>query len=405
MDDLAFKALLGDFPADGSADQSAIVRQLRDQNEMGQLYSMSPTLAPQGQQMQQSALKSATEMGDRRSQGLTRARQQQQDAFDKQKHEDTMRGYTDIKQYRDPDGKIVTRGINKKTGVMEDIQTGYEEEVKKTAGKEWFSTTLSTGEKALVNSNTGKVRIGGRLYDSLDEADYEASLGRMAKGAANKVEAQDWAKFDVEEAGDRINSIVGLDSSFADQDAVMDDMIAAIDDKASSGRISDFFVTLTDATARLESAKSKLALASLEQYKLTPVSDRDLAELKKSANPNLTPAQLRKWALHRKEGIRRAREANRVMEDYLRKHKRVPQTEAERKVLRDQMQAIRTEGGYNFAYKDSEPDADFTEEEEVATAETVTETPKFKVGYDRTTGITTLSDGTRWDENGVEITQ
>lgn len=77
MDEQSFNAIISGVQGQGG--QSALVKQLRGQHDLGSLYSMSPTLSGVGQQMQKTALSTAKQAGDRRQQGLTRARQKMMD--------------------------------------------------------------------------------------------------------------------------------------------------------------------------------------------------------------------------------------------------------------------------------------------------------------------------------------
>ena len=89
----------------------------------------------------------------------------------------------------------------------------------------------------------------------------------------------------------------------------------------------------------------------LAQYKLTPVSDRDLAELKKAAQPNLTPPEMKAFLLHKREGVVRMQAANRVMENFLRENRTIPTGEV-RDALEAEIDAI-LHDGYDFAFEGS----------------------------------------------------
>lgn len=99
MEDQIFQALVGQVQGGGQPPgdvPSATVSALRQQHDLGQLYSMSPTLSKVGQSMQTGALNSAKEIGDRRQQGLTRTRQAEQDRLAKDKYDQTLLGYDGI---------------------------------------------------------------------------------------------------------------------------------------------------------------------------------------------------------------------------------------------------------------------------------------------------------------------
>ena len=401
MDDLAFRALMGEAPADGSADQSAIVRQLRDQNEMGQLYSMSPTLAPQGEQMQTRALNSAKEMGDRRSQGLTRARQKATDDFAKQKHADSMIGYDDIEQYTDENGKVVTRGINKRTGKMEDIQSGYSEIAKPSGGKDTWSRTLSTGEDALMRwkkDGTLEVATPFGVFASEDAAEqYIKSSGRMKDAQRTKAAETEAGRSDIEDITGVIGEVYGLEGIYSDSNRNIDDMLQSIEEGAETSEVYSLFPSFTDSTLRFESAREKERLRMLDVYKMTPVSDVDYRALSKGAQPNLSRAQMKEFLTHKKEGLKRMKKANKVLEDYLRGRKSrglgMP-TSDERADIQQDMDTI-LHDGYDFAHK-------YDADAEAVTTGTVVETPSGG-SVDVETGIVTLSNGKQFNADGTPV--
>jgi hypothetical protein len=67
-------ALMGLIPAEDTAGQSAVANALRGQQQMGDFYSLSPTLGDYGRNKAKTALSSAEAVGDRRQEGLVHSR-------------------------------------------------------------------------------------------------------------------------------------------------------------------------------------------------------------------------------------------------------------------------------------------------------------------------------------------
>jgi len=357
MDDAAFQALINGPPADGSADQGAIVRQLRDQNEMGQLYGFSPELAPQGAQMQKSALSSAKDIGDRRQQGLTRTRQAEQDKLDREKYEQTLKGYTDIEEYTDADGKPVTRGISKRTGEMEDIQTGYSEVQKKYGSSVYRKMTIPGYPDAGFRINDAGNIQGpyGQMFDGFE--DFSAKHPDLASVALKNQYAQEFGKQRAKDTAEEVQ--VSIEDTKATQasgsDAIMtyNDIVTQIDDGAWSGPYTSWIRSFDNATLLLEKAMANLTLTGLTKHKLTPVSDKDLAYVKMSEAPNLTPQGLKRWATHKAEATKRVVEANAFMEEWYRENQRMP-TKADKKLIDPYIKDIMYGGGFEYSFS---PDA------------------------------------------------
>ena len=87
MDDQRFQALMGQVSPTNTTGQQALARQLRGQHDLGQLYSLSPTVGDFGRSMQQQALNTAQDIGERNRQGLRRARQAERDRIADQRYE------------------------------------------------------------------------------------------------------------------------------------------------------------------------------------------------------------------------------------------------------------------------------------------------------------------------------
>ena len=355
MDDNIFSALIGEPPADGSADQQAIVRQLRDQNEMGQLYSMSPTLAPQGEQMQTRALNSAKELGTRRTEGLTRARQKETDAFNKQKHADTLLGYTDIEEYIDENGNPSTRGISKSSGKMEEIQSGYTQD---NSGSSYTSGVFrpmhvaGLKEAGFRMNDAGHIMAPDAKIYKTHEAFKKAFPDLAGAAMENMRQANKQEQLGTDEAKNittRLEEHYETSSRLKNTSNALGEVLSAIEAGAVSGNVSDMFMTVDNATAQLESALSNLTLDSLTQYKLTPVSDKDLAYVRKGAAPNLTAGGLKRWATHKKEAISRMLEANQFMEDWIDANEEIPRGK-KRKIVEKQIDKILHGGDFEFTF-------------------------------------------------------
>jgi len=370
------EALMGLVPPE-QADQQALARQLRSDRNLGQFFqgSGSQRVRDAGAQMTSDAMTSAKGAGTRREQALGRSvaaeKEQYQRGRDTQK--DTLAAtalsrtnrlkdeqlaleageYTDPTQMRDRDGKIAWYGYKGGTGPLVKIPD--------SEGLSEANTTGAAKRVTIDGTNISYLRYpdGTIVYNQQEYPDInafrEANKDIIAQGAKSQAEikgavttAGEWAKLDAEEVNDKIRGVADLDSVYGDSMRNIDVMVKAIDDGAETGQIYSMFTTLTDATSRFESAKAKETLNMLAQYKLTPVSDRDLAELNKAAQPNMTPEDMRAWLIHKREGVERMQKANRKMEDFLRKKRTIP-TGEERDLLEAEVDAI-LHDGYDFAF-------------------------------------------------------
>lgn len=359
------------------ADQQALARQLRSDRDLGQFMGLSGNKQVQamGRTLASDALTSAKGAGARREQALGRSvaaeKEQYQRGRDTQK--DTLaatalsrtnkladeklaleaQDWTDVAQMRNADGDIAWYGIKGGRGPMVKIPD--------SEGLSESNTTGAAKRVTIDGTNISYLRYpdGTIVYNQQEYPDInafrEANQDIIKQGAASQAEiksavttAGEWAEYTAEEVNDRIRGVAELDPVYRDSVRNIDIMVQAIDDGAQTGQIYGMFTTLTDATSRFESAKAKETLNMLAKFKLTPVSDRDLAELNKAAQPNLTPPEMRDFLIHKREGVERMQKANRVMENFLRENRTIPKGE-ERDLLMAEIDAILHEG-YDFAF-------------------------------------------------------
>ncbi len=361
MDDQRFQALMGLVKPKDMTSQQALANQLRGQHDIGQFLSLSPTVGDFGRSMQQSALDTAATAGQRRQQGLTRARQAERDRIADQRYQDELarsqQGYSDT-QFVKQDGQTFQIGTNNRTGEVEIIPG--------TEGMTPFKTSgYSSSRPKMINvPGMPDVKIGvyddgrvlapnGEIYQdrSAFEADYPDIAQTGIDYAAQRERAETTAKEDAEATVLNLSNMAELDSTYATNIAALDQVVAATEvPGVRAGPIYSQLPTLFNPSALLDSSLSKLTLDALGKYKLTPVSDRDLEELRSAAAPNLTAPQLRLWAMHKRESLRRIREANLVLEDWIAENNRIPRG-SERKQLQERMDQIKYGDGFDFAFK------------------------------------------------------
>lgn len=359
------------------ADQQALARQLRSDRNLGQFFqgSGSQRIREAGGQMVSDAMTGAKGAGTRREQALGRSvaaeKEQYQRGRDTQGDELTASAlarttrlqdeklareageYTDPTQMKDAEGNIAWYGYKGGTGPLVKIPDSEGLSESNTTGAAKRITIDGTNISYMLYPD-GTVVYNQNEYPNIN-AFREANKDVIAQGAKSQAEiksavttAGEWAEYTAEEVNDRIRGVAELDPVYRDSLRNIDVMVQAIDDDAETGQIYAMFTTLTDATSRFESAKAKETLNMLAKYKLTPVSDRDLAELNKAAQPNMTPPDMRAWLLHKREGVERMQEANRVMEDFLRENRTIP-TGEERDLLEAKVDNI-LHDGYDFAF-------------------------------------------------------
>jgi len=248
-------------------------------------------------------------------------------------------------------------------------------------GKVWYSAVVN-GVKGLQNSDTGEFKAAGAgisdeaLADFAD-AENENLAAREKQKAIGKGEGT-W----VDKAVDS-----GYESASNSRSMMtpLQDMVNAIDDGANVGQLWNRLPTFTDATSQFDSAASTLTLENLKKYKLTPVSDRDLAELRRSAVPTYSNEQAKAWAQHKMEGLKLMSAADEYVADWVNENQKRPNA-AERKQIEEHI-TNSIIAGHDFAFKSggkakefapegagagpSQTDLDFTAEKHGITVEEV----------------------------------
>ena len=357
MEDQIFQALVGQVQSGGQPPgdvQSATVNALRQQHDLGQLYSMSPTLSKVGQSMQTGALNSAKEIGDRRQQGLTRTRQAEQDRLAKDKYDQTLLGYDGI-QWIEKNGEPLAMGRNKRTGAFEPVPNteGMKPHTKKYGSSVFRSMNVPGLKEAGFRMNDeGQIMApNGKIYDTQEEfaAEFPDLAGEALANLKSKNFETQRGTDTAKEIQTAIDGHVETNGRLSNTANTLDTILSALDAGALSGNISDMFKTVDNSTAQLESALSNLTLDSLTQYKLTPVSDKDLEYVRKGAAPNLSAGGLKRWATHKKEAVKRMLEANKFMEDWIAANERMPRGE-DRAYVEKQVGKILKGDGFKFAF-------------------------------------------------------
>jgi hypothetical protein len=430
MDNQAFAALMGSVPEPGSEDDNAIVNQLRGQHDLGGLYGFSPELKDMGQSMQQGAVDSAKQIGTRRQQGLTNARNAELDK--RQVGRDTVadesaalartrqallddeardqRGVTNLfnerKQgevERQNSQTVLDRLQTRETEAekIRDAQKGYDfsklesgkrdgewvyyaprnsdnkmEEIPSLAGMEpesaikainpgrGYTTKAITGtngkvkfDEVTTGDHAGEIRFRGNFYsptewETKSKEVYNQYVDRTANAKAVEANAVDWSKFDVARAGEMLENYDANRASYSTMNNSLDKVINAINDGGKTGPLWKYIPSVTNNTKQLESAIQELNLEMLNQYKLTPVSDKDFAVLSAAASPDLNNDEYLQWAMHKKEGIKRVQAANDVNQRWIEANRRAP-TIDERAALQKQTDAIM--GDFEVAFDLANP--------------------------------------------------
>ncbi len=370
----AIDAQLGLVPfsgPDSEQQMKLLANQLRGKQQLGDFLSLSPTMGKFGQQMSKGATRSAEQVGTRRQQGLTRTRQAAQDKIATEQTEyirtrnanqDTIKsealeqarkGYSDIDN-QTQNGISAMWGRNNTTGVYEMVPGTEGMKTTKKGGKTvWPVKIPGSDENAFWNSDTGMVtvpRLGSQEFNGLTDPMLLKSLNIAAGGAGAIAGAKEWAKGLSDEAVGEVSALREQTGALGMAGTQLQNIINSLDTGARSGKGWDYLPTLTDATAQLESAVSNLTLEALTQYKLTPVSDRDLTELRSAAKPNLYGENLRRWAVHKQESVKRMVEANNVVEDYIRQNGRIPYGKA-RKTLEAEIEQVLHGDDFDFSFK------------------------------------------------------
>jgi len=344
------EALMGLLPPDEGAKQRALAQQLRGEKNLGDFYSLSPTVGDFGRNMSTRALNTAVQAGGQRNTALTQARQAEQDKLARQKWEQTLAGYDDIKQYQDADGNIKTMGVSRRTGQPEEIPAmeGLKEYSDPTAGKNIWKSKLATGEEVLAHRD-GTVTIPGYgTFTSMAEAEAD-SLSRMGQGKRNIATETQRGTDEAKEVQTTIDNFVETRGTLDSAAASYDQIALALESGAWSGPMADWLPTLDNATAQLQSELDSLTLNALKRHKLTPVSDKDLEYVKRSAHPNLRPEALLRWAKHKAEASRRMAKANAYMEEWYRENERVP-TGKTKELLESRVNEILKGDGFKFEF-------------------------------------------------------
>lgn len=327
MEDQSFEAIMGMFDTNDVPNQKAIVQQLRGQNDLGQLYSMSPTMGKVGTQMQTNALNSAKEIGDRRSEGLSRTRQAEQDKLAKEKYDQTLLGYSDIKQYEKADGTAESWGTNNRTGKVEPIP--------EMEGLKPFQKKYGTETPKMINiPGMADAKIGvytdgrvlapnGKIYPehTAFAADYPDLAELAMQNSEQRKEREKFATDEGELNSARVESAyqaIGASEALVEDFRNMRKLVLGNsgDSGAWTNKLSAYWPTLRGNTALFESIKKSMALDNLGRWGLTPVSDKDLQYVMDATVPDLSEADMLVWLDHKEEAAQRLAEVSQIMTDF-----------------------------------------------------------------------------------------
>ena len=360
-----FEMLMGQG-ADDAERQRMLAEQLRRRNVGGQVFSLStiPQIQKMGSGMISNAYDTATQVGNRSQQALTRARQAEQDAqnlrfknlAESRAAESHMRGQYGAPEWiNTPDGMVQMR-LNKATGKMEPV-SGLPEGA---TPYEWSYGRGGSGGKTTWKATVGNV---DGIYDSVtkqftpfatgvpeDLAAVEAAQVEAEANRAGEIDKQkelskggaEWVNKAVDEGYAAAQGKRGIVPS-------LNDVIAATEAGARVGKVWNLMPTFTDVTSRYESAVSALTLDNLTNYKLTPVSDKDIAVLRSAAIPEMSNEATKAWAEHKIEAVELLAQADEAVADYINEIGRRPNA-SDRKRMKEIVDGI--VGDFDFTFRE-----------------------------------------------------
>jgi len=360
----------------GDADRTALADAMRQRSQMGQMLSLSPTaqVSNLGNAQYKQAYATAGDVGDRRVQALSRARQAEQDAESSkyralqesraaQTHQ--MSQYGAPEWINTPEGMRQLR-LNKMTGQYDPIElpegaTPYE----KTYGR---SGAGGGGIPRFDKyDNPVKLNTKGDLVfaDGSDEewtaegalARYQGATPTIADRKGEIEGKKEASKSAQERVNDAYESMQSYRMANTATRNGLRNMKSGLEAGANVGTIYNQLPTLwSEATSMFDTGKAQLGLGELKNATLTPVSDNDIAFVFQSASPNLSSDEMLRWIDHKEKSLDILEEMNTATLDFINKYKILPSEVAEDDprykevaALNKKLEGIRS--GFDFQFR------------------------------------------------------
>lgn len=341
----------------------------------------------------------------------TRGRDTMTDELDAAALEYERSGWTDIEERADSEGNVALYGLKDGRGALQKIpdsdglkETDPYADRGKGTGK--GMRVKLPGTDAVIWKNVDGSIVGPKGEDFADfdafaaaypkfasaEAAYNSALAKGSEALASSLQTGYG-----EEVTELRTNAAKQNASYGASMQNMHGILSAIEQGAQSGQILAMFPTFRDATSLLESLISAESLALLNTYQLKPVSDADMKILRTVASPKMGPEALKAWAENKIDVLKRAQASGQAFEDWVAANERVPRGD-ERAVVQEIMDAAANSAAADPGQVDLTPDQTaVTPDNALKLTNPQTPTPGV------VNGITTLTDGSRWDANGNRV--
>ena len=355
------EAMLGlGFGENDEAQTRALASQLRSEQTMGDIMALSPTAQVQklGSQMGRRANVQAQGAGNRR-QEIKKALLAEKNRREQEKYDRSKLGK--VESYTNPEGELVNVQLNDAGAptfpkTMEGLTPYGKPSSRSGAGGGKVTSTLPIGGgvSVRVNDETSDFYIPGVGWTA-DQKELKDYRERVAGFKGDIKEQEGFGKGKSDWVNERVDNAYASAESARGLIPALNDVVASIDEGAKTGKLWNKLPTFTDATSRYESAISKLTLDNLTEYKLTPVSDKDLSVLRDAAFGDYTGETAKKYAQHKIKALELVATANEAAADYINSIQRRPNA-ADRKELRKIVDNIY--GDYDFTFKGDKSEAE-----------------------------------------------
>lgn len=165
-----------------------------------------------------------------------------------------------------------------------------------------------------VTSPTGEMLTGARAAEQIKIArQYGADVKATESGGRRSAELEadleikpdleakvTTAKEKAKQSQEKVAKLLDQAESARSSVSIYDDMIAAIDDGADSGRLADFLPSVRSSTLQLNNLKNRLGLEVISTTTFGALSAPELKLAMETAVPPLPPAELKIWAQNKK---------------------------------------------------------------------------------------------------------
>jgi len=362
-----FEMLMGLGGSD-QADYSALADQMRRRNQGAQMMMLSPTaqVSNLGKANYNQAYDTATRAGAQRNSALARSRQAERDRVNDQQwaagnarsqaeHDRKMAQQYDMSQAEirtGTDGVTRTFAPRWADGEIVEIPalqgnkpatSGYKGVTRSDDDpRNWKQMTSPTGEKYMQNMQTGEIRYadGSVSPEEMGEIKGTVKYGENYGGERGKASAE-WVDNAVDSGYAAAQSKRALMQP-------LNDILQATREGARTGHLWNMLPDMTDVAGRFSAAVDALTLDNLTQYKLTPVSDKDIAVLKSAAVPIQSNEATAAWAEHKIQAFELLAKADEAVADYINEIGRRPNA-SDRAKMKQIVDGI--VGDFDFTFK------------------------------------------------------